>query len=216
MTGRGPNSRVWSRRAQPPLRGKKHRHLWNSESSGLIFQDQVEMGSQRSSADDRQRAGPVAQLSEPAAHYGLVPGLSPSAHASDLLDCLKSGTGQRDLLQRPLASTEETGVLTGAAASGAGSLRDDAGRSRSDKLAWDCDGLAAIYCVAILRAHPKRARPPIRPAHSIERANGRPNGSGAWASAYMLGRCFMTFTDGSHTNSVERYSQKPNGTGESH
>jgi hypothetical protein len=57
----------------------------------------------------------------------------------------ESGTGQRDLLQTSLASTEDIGMLAGAAASGAVSTRDDAGRSRSPRFTLYCDGLAALY-----------------------------------------------------------------------
>jgi hypothetical protein len=60
----------------------------------------------------------------------------------------KSGTGQRALLQRSLASTEEIPKVTGAAASGAASVRGNAGRSRALRLTPDCDGLAALRLLA--------------------------------------------------------------------
>lgn len=55
-----------------------------------------------------------------------------------------SGTGQRDRLHRSLASTEEIGMLAGAAASGAASLRGNAGRSRALDMVDNWNEFAAL------------------------------------------------------------------------
>jgi hypothetical protein len=60
----------------------------------------------------------------------------------------KSGTGRRALLHGSLASTEDIPKLTGAAASGAASVRGNAGRSRTLRLTPDCDSLAALRLLA--------------------------------------------------------------------